>query len=232
MYGFTKHCVFWLFISLFLYLFYIAQSDLSLDSTRRDVSAPVGVHKFKGYPEFFQLVKKTRSDFVKADMVNYYFNRRIEPKSDGEGNADFWQAPQETMALGTGDCEDYAIAKLFTLVDAGVPAHNLALIIVTNVEWDREDILNGVEPTTAHAVAGLWMPEYNDWLLLDNRTRALYTLSQTKDNDMQYRYDGLIRLSGQVSSPKYTAFAVRLYLVAMKWGTVNVTLESDSLNSL
>lgn len=51
-------------------------------------------------------------------------NRRVTPVNDVGG--DIWTLPTN----GRGDCEDYALAKMKALIDAGFPATKLALSVV------------------------------------------------------------------------------------------------------
>ena len=44
--------------------------------------------------------------------------------------ADYWQTPYQFSRLG-GDCEDYAIAKMFTLKELGIPNEMRLLIVDT-----------------------------------------------------------------------------------------------------
>lgn len=46
--------------------------------------------------------------------INDVWNKRIRYLEEQAGQ-DVWQLPTETIALGTGDCEDYAILKYFTI---------------------------------------------------------------------------------------------------------------------
>lgn len=46
--------------------------------------------------------------------INDAWNRRIKYLAEPEGQ-DKWQFPSETIKLGTGDCEDYALGKFFTI---------------------------------------------------------------------------------------------------------------------
>lgn len=64
--------------------------------------------------------------------VNDFFNRRIQDGEDRDiwGQADYWATPIETLAKGRGDCEDFAIAKYFTLLATGVPNEKLRLVYV------------------------------------------------------------------------------------------------------
>jgi predicted transglutaminase-like cysteine proteinase len=45
------------------------------------------------------------------------------------GVADYWQLPSETLALGTGDCEDYAIVLCSLLRAYGVPADSVFVAV-------------------------------------------------------------------------------------------------------
>ena len=64
--------------------------------------------------------------------VNTFFNRRIVFTDDREawGQPDYWASPLETLAQGRGDCEDYAIAKYFSLLALGMPVARLRLVYV------------------------------------------------------------------------------------------------------
>jgi predicted transglutaminase-like cysteine proteinase len=67
-----------------------------------------------------------------ASQVNERVNRLITYRSDAEihGAQDVWQMPGETLKRGTGDCEDFAILKLFMLARAGVPRDAMDIVIL------------------------------------------------------------------------------------------------------
>jgi predicted transglutaminase-like cysteine proteinase len=75
---------------------------------------------------------KSLSNNDKLKRVNEFFNRRIRFGDDTEvwGQPDYWATPMETLAKGAGDCEDFTIAKYFTLLNLGVPNEQLRLIYV------------------------------------------------------------------------------------------------------
>lgn len=56
--------------------------------------------------------------------VNETTNRRFVQV---EELANRWAAPDELRASGRGDCEDFAIAKYFALLEAGVPVQRLRI---------------------------------------------------------------------------------------------------------
>jgi predicted transglutaminase-like cysteine proteinase len=68
----------------------------------------------------------------KLKRVNEFFNRRIQFESDQViwGKSDYWATPLETLAKGKGDCEDFTIAKYFTLLNMKIPSDQLRLIYV------------------------------------------------------------------------------------------------------
>ena len=59
-------------------------------------------------------------------FVNSAVNAKIAYKQDA---GDRWTSLAKTFALGTGDCEDYAIAKMRILQSIGLPASDLFLVI-------------------------------------------------------------------------------------------------------
>lgn len=75
---------------------------------------------------------KTLSAKEKLKRVNEFFNRRILFADDMQvwGQADYWATPMETLGKGKGDCEDFTIAKYFTLLTLGIPNEQLRLIYV------------------------------------------------------------------------------------------------------
>jgi predicted transglutaminase-like cysteine proteinase len=71
-------------------------------------------------------------DAARLAAVNQFFNRRIVFAEDAQtwGQPDYWASPLELLAKGAGDCEDYVIAKYFSLLAAGVPSARLRLVYV------------------------------------------------------------------------------------------------------
>lgn len=63
--------------------------------------------------------------------INHFFNR-IPYADDQEhwGLEDYWATPVELLSSGGGDCEDYAIGKLFSLYATGMAVEKLRLMHV------------------------------------------------------------------------------------------------------
>ena len=68
----------------------------------------------------------------KLQQVNDFFNRHITFSSDLVVwlKNDYWATPVELLAKGSGDCEDFSIAKYFTLIETGVDESKLRITYV------------------------------------------------------------------------------------------------------
>ena len=82
---------------------------------------------------YLELKKKVK-DFrllKKLSHVNAFYNK-ILPVNDSLKYKvdDHWATPKEFLINGKGDCEDYAIAKYFTLLESGIPKDKLFLSVV------------------------------------------------------------------------------------------------------
>ena len=79
-------------------------------------------------------LKKNIKDFSVEKKLNYVnsFYNKILPIHDSKkySSDDYWATPKEFMIDGKGDCEDYAIAKYFTLLEVGIEKEKLFLTIV------------------------------------------------------------------------------------------------------
>jgi predicted transglutaminase-like cysteine proteinase len=104
----------------------------------------------------FDHVLSVKLDSGDLDKANLFVNKLIKYKAEPEG-VDIWQEPEETLALKTGDCEDYAILKYRLLMDF-YPEEHLRLII-GNIK--SLSVPSGKIP---HA----WLAVYSDgWKVLD-----------------------------------------------------------------
>jgi predicted transglutaminase-like cysteine proteinase len=106
---------------------------------------------------------RARDGRARLGEINRAINLAIRPMSDlaqyGD-DIDVWSSPLATLSRGTGDCEDYAIAKFVALRLAGIPAEDLRIVVM-------RDLLQGED----HAVAAARLD--GRWLMLDNRRMAM-----------------------------------------------------------
>jgi predicted transglutaminase-like cysteine proteinase len=68
----------------------------------------------------------------KLFQVNQFFNRHVRYTEDQIlwKKSDYWATPVEIMGMRAGDCEDYTIAKYFSLLQLGIARQQLRLIYV------------------------------------------------------------------------------------------------------
>jgi predicted transglutaminase-like cysteine proteinase len=114
----------------------------------------------------------------KLRRVNEFFNRRIQFLTDQEiwGQADYWATPMETLAKGKGDCEDYTIAKYFTLLNLGIPNDQLRLVYVkARIGGAASNIQQ------AHMVLAFYPSPDADPLVLDNLITDIRPASRRSD---------------------------------------------------
>ncbi|WP_051329000.1 transglutaminase-like cysteine peptidase [Geminicoccus roseus] len=95
------------------------------------------------------------------------FANRIPYRSDMEvwGKSDYWASPLEFLRR-TGDCEDYAILKYYSLRQLGVPASDMRMVVV-------QDTVRNL----AHAVLVVLVD--GRLLVLDNLTNAILPQERT-----------------------------------------------------
>lgn len=106
--------------------------------------------------------------------VNGFFNRRIVFVEDRDvtGQADHWASPLEVLAEGRGDCEDYAIAKYFSLLALGLPVSRLRLVY-TQAQIDGQ--------SRPHMVLAYYAHPDAEPLILDNLLSDLRPASRRPD---------------------------------------------------
>lgn len=110
--------------------------------------------------------------------VNDFFNRRIRFGEDPDiwQATDYWATPLETLGRAAGDCEDFALAKYFSLVEIGVPAERLRLIYVrARIGGPNSSI------TQAHMVLGWYANPEAEPLVLDNLLGEIRPASRRPD---------------------------------------------------
>lgn len=95
------------------------------------------------------------------------------------GKPDYWATPVEMLGTNGGDCEDYVIAKYFSLRALGVPDSKLRMMFVTALQQNQ-----------AHMVLAYY-PEPNAIpLILDNINPRILPASKRRDLRPVYSFNG------------------------------------------
>ena len=119
-------------------------------------------------------------DLGKLKAVNRFFNR-IEYASDYSrwDQKDYWATPFEVLGVNSADCEDYAIAKYFTLSSMGVDEDRLRITYVKSLKLDE-----------AHMVLAYYPAEDAEPLILDNLEQTIRPAAQRTDLIPVYSFNG------------------------------------------
>lgn len=118
------------------------------------------------------------AESAKIVTVNRFFNQRIRFVDDAVvwGQNDYWATPLETLSKGAGDCEDFAIAKYFTLLALNVPPSRLRLTYV-RAAMNR----NGETAFVPHMVLAYYPQSGKEPLVLDNLIESIQPASARPD---------------------------------------------------
>lgn len=124
---------------------------------------------------------KNLDEQSKLVIVNDFFNK-LEFVSDIDhwGSEDYWATPLQMLTSNGGDCEDYSLAKYFTLRVMGVSAERMRLTYVKALELDQ-----------AHMVLTYYPQPDADPLILDNLVTEILPLSKRDDLLPVYSFNGL-----------------------------------------
>lgn len=148
--------------------------------------------------------------------VNDHWNRSVRFGDDMEvwGQEDYWATPLETMGRGRGDCEDYVIAKYFTLRALGIPEAKLRL---TYVRARIGSATGGV--TQAHMVLSFYATPEAMPVVLDNLVSGILPASSRTDLTPVFSFNAEGIFTGaatQASSPVERLTRWRDLLVRMR----------------
>lgn len=116
----------------------------------------------------------------KISNINRFVNAKIRYNDDIKiwSEKDYWATPKETLSKLTGDCEDYAILKYFTLLENGIDSTKLRFIYAQN---NKSNI--------AHMVLGFYNTDNTDPIILDNNTKYLKKMSDIDELTFIYSFN-------------------------------------------
>ena len=121
---------------------------------------------------------RSATDAQRLKRVNDFFNRQIVFGDDMTiwNQEDYWATPLETLGRGAGDCEDFVIAKYFSLKEAGVAPAKLRLIYVRAKIGSSDAVAS-----QAHMVLAYYAQPEAEPLVLDNLINEIRPASRRPD---------------------------------------------------
>ncbi|RXJ90368.1 transglutaminase [Arcobacter sp. CECT 8983] len=173
--------------ALFFFLSAITATNLFNISPKKleAITKKYGTKAAKRVELWDKLIEKAKSEDIlyKLKYVNDFFNKiRYERDSSHWNENDYWASPFEFLGTGAGDCEDYAIAKYFTLRQLGVPDDKLR---ITYVKLKQR----GTKYEQAHMVLTYYHKPTSTPIVLDNVNKKLKLATKRPDLRPVYSFN-------------------------------------------
>ncbi|ODP99364.1 MULTISPECIES: transglutaminase-like cysteine peptidase [Salinivibrio] len=146
------------------------------------VSSFYGERAGKRVTAWRNMVEKTQglSEQEKLRKVNDFFNQMyFVDDIDLWGKKDYWATPLEFLGAAAGDCEDFSIAKYFSLRELGIDDKKLRLVYVKAIRLDQFHMVVAYYPTPS-----------SEPVLLDNLDPAIKRASLRRDLLPIYSFNG------------------------------------------
>jgi len=124
--------------------------------------------------EWIQLIEQGKmlvSNMACLRIVNDFFNQNIRFLEDLDhyGAQDYWATPIELLSDMAGDCEDFSIAKYFTLREMGVSDRRLSMCYCKQLQ------------TNDYHMVLLYETDEGRKLVLDNMVDDIHQLQARPD---------------------------------------------------
>lgn len=120
------------------------------------------------------------SERDKLTKVNNFFNQlNFVNDINLWGKNDYWATPLEFLGSNAGDCEDFTIAKYFSLLELGVSDTKLRLVYVKAIELNQ-----------FHMVLAYYSKPSAEPILLDNINPQIKRASTRRDLLPIYSFNG------------------------------------------
>lgn len=162
---------------------------------------------------------KHDSEAVKLRKVNDFFNQvRFLDDINHWKKEDYWATPVEFLITNGGDCEDFSIAKYYTLREVGVPDSKMSIAYVKAIEYNQ-----------AHMVLTYYKTPNSMPVVLDNLIPEIKPANQRPDLIHVYSFNGdNLWLSKKGRRAEIVGTSDRLE----HWVKLRSRLENQTVNSV
>ena len=162
------------------------------------------------------ITDNSQTELEKLEKVNQFFNQmEFVEDIDHWGNKDYWATPIEFLGTQGGDCEDFTIAKYFTLKAMGIEEEKLNLTYVKALTYNVH-----------HMVLTYFSSPGSEPLVLDNIVADIKPASQRRDLLPIYSFNGTgLWLAKQRGRGKLAGSSSRL----KRWQDLVQRMSKDNL---
>ncbi len=143
---------------------------------------PLAKTRLTGWRDIFSNPKnKKLPEREKLQLVNDFMNQMpFVDEIIHWGKEDYWATPIEFLSTDGGDCEDFSIAKYFTLRELGVPDDRLRVTYVKELVVYKQ----------AHMVLAYFPSPDAEPLILDNINKTILPAGSRMDLLPVYSFNG------------------------------------------
>lgn len=177
-------------LAAFLFLLFYSLVSFALEfseSYLMDIAKKYGDYPRRRLVAWEKIIKENKNvdERKKLEAVNNFMNL-IEYRNDMThwGVADYWATPLEFVVSGAGDCEDFSIAKYFTLLELGVPDEKFLIMYVKLNEGSGKY-------DQAHMVLTYYEKPGSIPLVLDNVNKEILPADKRPDLQPIYGFNGV-----------------------------------------
>lgn len=123
---------------------------------------------------------QSQQELKTLKSINDYFNKHVPFVSDESHwkKEDYWATPLEALGSGGGDCEDFVVAKYFSLIQAGIDQNKLRIMYVKAMKLNQ-----------AHMVLAYYGKPKSEPLILDNLIPQIRKASERPDLAPVYSFN-------------------------------------------
>lgn len=167
---------------------------------------------------WFNILDKSQQldDMGKLNAVNSFFNLfRFVDDIKLWGDSNYWATPLEFIGANGGDCEDFSIAKYFTLLQLGIPDEKMRITMVKATSVNQY-----------HMVLAYYDKPSSIPLILDNLDPVLKPATKRGDLIPVYSFNGKqLWLNKERGRGELAGSSSRLE----KWNDLKYRLGADRL---
>jgi predicted transglutaminase-like cysteine proteinase len=126
------------------------------------------------------LNKQYKDEQEKLVSTNRFFNQlRFTTDKKLWGQSNYWATPVEFIGVNAGDCEDFALAKYFSLLAIGIADNKLRIVMVKSLTLNQY-----------HMVVAYYATPTSEPLILDNIDGRIKKANNRKDLIPVYSFNG------------------------------------------
>ncbi|RBW42477.1 hypothetical protein DS885_15295 [Psychromonas sp. B3M02] len=211
-----------IFTALLLYisnLYTYASSSLSFNTSKliSTLSKNYGERAaLRGKAWLKLLNERYDSEQDKLLRTNRFFNQlRFTTDKKLWGESNYWATPVEFIGVNAGDCEDFALAKYFTLLAIGVDDEKLRIVMVKSLTLNQY-----------HMVVAYYETPTAEPLILDNIDGRIKKSNNRKDLVPIYSFNGKkLWLNNEKRQGRVAGKPSRL----KRWNDLNIRMGLNKL---